>query len=542
MDRTAPSPALQPSPARFQSARTTWHPLYLFNVYRLVLSGLFSMLALWGNMPRPLGEQAPGRFLAICLLYLLFALLSGMTIHLRRPAFCKQVLAQMLVDIAVLTLLMAASGGLDSGLGLLMVVSVAGGSLLIETRTAYLFASVATLAMLGVQAHTFLTSPSTHVSFTLASLYGTVFFATTFLARYLAKRVQETEALARRRGADIAGLEKLNEYIIQQLQSGILVLTPDDTIHLRNATATRLLGLSEDTDRMPLAVVFPELADALRAWRNNPASPVRAIDNLSLLPHFTALGAGQTGTLIVLEDAAAISDQAQQMNLASLGRLTAGIAHEIRNPLAAISHAAQLLGESERLRTPDRRLTHIVVEHARRMNRLIENVLQLSRRDRTRPEHLDLAVWLQQFAEEFRHIHETAAPDLSLDLQAPRLPAYVDPGQLHQVLWNLCINVLDHHENSAAPPAIRLRCQPGTKAHTTCLEVEDRGTPIPPETARQIFEPFFTTRRKGTGLGLYIAREICQANRATLTYQPLQDRGNRFRIVLPDQPPQEAHG
>jgi len=245
------------------------------------------------------------------------------------------------------------------------------------------------------------------------------------------------------------------------------------------------------------------------------------------MPRFTALGRQRgDATLIFLEDTAALAQQAQQMKLAALGRLTASIAHEIRNPLGAISHAGQLLAESAHLDSGEQRLTEIIRDHSQRVNTIIENVLQLSRRGQTNPQTLAIAAWLHNFVDELIRCEKLTPEQLTLTIELDTLNVHIDPGHLHQVLWNLTHNALQH---GGGVLELRLGLN---AAQQPCLEVLDRGTGIAANVEGEIFEPFFTTAASGTGLGLYLARELCELNRARLSYEPRRGGGSCFRITF----------
>jgi two-component system sensor histidine kinase PilS (NtrC family) len=230
--------------------------------------------------------------------------------------------------------------------------------------------------------------------------------------------------------------------------------------------------------------------------------------------------------LILLEDSAQLAHKTQQIKLASLGRLTASIAHEIRNPLGAISHAAQLLAESDKLDQGDKRLTEIICNHSKRVNTIIENVLQLSRRSASHPQELALANWLSEFKKEFVQMDGLRSKQLELDIEPEDVRIQVDPGHLHQVLTNLCQNAFEHAGDETA---VRLQVRRGDKT-AVWLDVVDNGPGIDAETAEQMFEPFYTTASSGTGLGLYIVRELCEINQARLSYHPVPEGGSSFRI------------
>ena len=384
----------------------TWKPLRLLNLYRLIIASLFAVLFNFSVASGFLGKTNPALFEFVSLAYLAFALVSVMTIRRHRPAFPVQVYSQVLGDILAITLLMHASGGVHSGLGTLLVVAVAAGSILMAGRMAILFAAIASLAALIEQVYAQVNHLFESIDYTQTGILGATFFATAILMHVLARRIRESEALAAQRGVDLANMTQLNEYIIQHMRSGILVVDKDNRVRLLNQSAWYLLGMPGNSQLRPLGAIAPELAEQLASWRRDPSAPPRpfrlSATASDALPRFAPLGTDTgAGTVIFLDDSAVVTQQAQQMKLASLGRLAASIAHEIRNPLGAISHAGQLLRESPALDKSERRLTDIIHEQSQRMNTIVENILQLSRRERSQPEDFALRPWMESFIAEF---------------------------------------------------------------------------------------------------------------------------------------------
>ncbi|MFO7483823.1 ATP-binding protein [Oceanibaculum nanhaiense] len=512
----------------------SWRPLRFLTLYRLTLAGLLTAIFFMLPANRALGGQAPWLFGSVSLAYLGFALVAGFAARLRRPRYGIQAFVQILVDILAIVLLMHAGGGLESGLGILLILAVAVGGLLLPGRLAYFFAAVATLAILSEFSLSMLTGHGgSGEDFTRVGLLGAGLFTTAVIAHLLAQRIRETEALAEQRGVDLANLARLNQHVIQRLQSGILVVDEQERVHLMNDTARVMLQTPHERTGAPLRHMSPELSEQLRRWRADPGRAPEiftpAASQVSLAPRFTALGRTHaSATLIFLEDTAALAQQAQQMKLAALGRLTASIAHEIRNPLGALSHAGQLLAESPRLDAGEQRLTEIIRNNSQRMNHIIEDVLQLSRRGQTQPKELVLNDWLRDFIDELVRCGRLVPGQLSLDTSVDAAAVHIsfDPGHLHQITWNLVHNALTHGGGR-----VELRLG-GTAAGQPCLDVLDRGPGIAAETEAQIFEPFFTTAASGTGLGLYLARELCELNRARLGYEPRAGGGSRFRITF----------
>lgn len=516
----------------------SWRPLHYFNLYRLTLAGLFLALIAFNPESKLVGYENPSLFFTVCLMYVGIAVLNSFLIRWRKPPFLYQVSAQVIADIAALTVLMHASGGLQSGLGILIVPAVAGGSLLIARRSAVLLAALGALALLLQQVYALLYHENAEVSFTQAGLLGAVFFGTAFLTQLLARRVRESEALAAQRGVDLANMEQLTEYIIQRMQTGILVVDVHDRVRLINESAWHLLGMPSSPNQRRLADLAPALAQQLQAWRQREvgaAHLLRASPSApEVLPRFARLGTEKsTGTLIFLENTAAMAQQAQQLKLASLGRLTASIAHEIRNPLGAISHAGQLLAESQHLDPGERRMTQIILDHSRRMNHIVENVLQVSRRQRTHPEDVALESWLQHFIDELCQTQEIPRARVRLEVRLPQLTVQFDPNQLHQILWNLCTNALRYTKPREDGIGLELIAGMAEDPPTPYLDIIDFGPGVSNDLIDQIFEPFFTTESKGTGLGLYIAKELCEVNQARLNYLP-RPTGACFRITFAD--------
>jgi two-component system sensor histidine kinase PilS (NtrC family) len=239
-------------------------------------------------------------------------------------------------------------------------------------------------------------------------------------------------------------------------------------------------------------------------------------------------------TLIFLEDTTLIAERVQQSKLAALGRLSASIAHEIRNPVGAMSHAAQLLAEAPSLTPQEKRLADIVVSNGDRVSTIIDNVLQLSRRDSTRQERIELNGWMQEFLTEFRQTSQIEPDSLRFNPQPQDLDVRVDPSHLHQLMWNLCENAFKYGRKAGTNEPVEIQTGRIPGSERPYLEVMDRGPGIPAVESERIFEPFFTGGQGGTGLGLFIARELAQCNRAILAYEPRNGGGSVFRMVFAD--------
>ena len=277
----------------------------------------------------------------------------------------------------------------------------------------------------------------------------------------------------------------------------------------------------------------PQLQAAFLTWKRSPFTGVKPFRNArndtEILPHFSSLG--PRGTLISLEDYGVIAQQVQQLKLASLGSLTASIAHEVRNPLAAINNSVQLVAENDYIEDEDKRILGIAERHCIRINRIIEDILQLSRRDKNNPESIELNFWLKDFAGRFREnrINDHCSINVSTKFA---LTIEFDRSHLEQILSNLCTNTITHNPNRQ-DLQIDIRCGLSQPSGHVCIEVSDNGAGIDPAIVDEIFEPFYTTRHGGTGLGLFIIRELCEINKAKISYSA-NNAGACFRILIPN--------
>ncbi|MGE8363053.1 sensor histidine kinase [Pseudomonas sp.] len=507
--------------------------LRLYHLYRLAI-GLALVLLISSNLDTQLLDLAhPTLFRNLSWFYLILNILVAVLVQ--RPRSLVQVFSLALADVILLSGLFYFAGGTASGIGNLMIVAVAIANFLLRGRVGLLIAAIAAIGLIYLTFYLSLAHPTATAQYVQAGALGALCFAAALFVQGLTRRLQASESLAEQRAADVANLEALNAQILQRMRTGILVLDEQHRVLLANQGALSLLGQTALEGKI-LDPHCPELIKRLQQWQDNsslrPPSLQAFADGPTLQPSFIPLQRGeQQHILVFLDDISQIAQQAQQLKLASLGRLTAGIAHEIRNPLGAISHAAQLLQESEDLQGPDQRLAQIIQDHSRRMNLVIENVLQLSRRRQAEPQLLDLKYWLHRFASEFR----SAAPvtqRLHLETASGTIQTRMDPHQLNQVLTNLVQNGMRYSAQKHKQGQVWLKLFRDADSDLPVLEILDDGPGVPAEQVHHIFEPFYTTENKGTGLGLYISRELCESNQARLDYKPREEGGSCFRMTF----------
>jgi len=511
--------------------------LQLFLGYRVFVA--IAMLVLFFVIERgPLGTHDP-RLFAISVLAYSAVGIGALMLALARPQrIALQAAIAMIVDLALFTLMMYASGGVPSGVGILIAISIALGANIIEQRLALAFAAIASLVVIGEEFISHSLGLFSDTAYVQAGLLGIAYFLLVLLVLTLSARARRSELLAEQRESELIDLAQLNDYVIQQMQSGIVVVDRDHVVQMLNESAWALLGMPTMMRHHPLKDVAPALAREYNAWLTElkDASTILRIASggRDLRARFQRIGQkGHQATLITLEDVSVVSAQAQQMKLASLGRLTGGIAHEVRNPLGAISHAAQLLRESSELPEPDRRMIEIILKNSDRVNEVIESILKLSRQDLPKPKPLVLGPWLKELSIQFEHACTLVPGQLAIEADPWETTVYADSSQLKQIIEVLCDNAIRHFTGDRED--LRLTIAAGIHAESggPFLEFRDNGPGIPPDRIEQLFEPFFTTSNEGTGLGLYIARQLSEANRMRIEYRPME-QGCCFRLSFPN--------
>ncbi|MBA5688146.1 sensor histidine kinase [Rugamonas apoptosis] len=516
---------------------TFWRSLQTLNATRVVIA--LVLLAYLSVDSR--GLRAAGQFFygEVCLGYLLLALVFAlMTLYVQRR-FLLQLMSQIACDLATISLLYIAAGGVRSGLAILYLFPLAGTAILAPLVLALFCTSLVTLFLLGESGWRMLLMEGDMVVLQ-AGLYGAAFFAAVWVVNRMAARLIGQEELAIERGIEIGVQQAVNRLVMANVGDGILVVDPHGQVFAGNPAAQQMLGLAGPELRLRLGDVatLRPLAQAYDDWLADPAhgtayvtikpaepapdgGPAVWHGRPDLAAHLQARfaavdtdGLGTERSVIFLQDVTGIENQAQQLKLASMGRLTASIAHEVRNPLSAIGHATALLAE-DLDSAVHLRLLKIVGDNVSRVNRMVEDILQLSRKVQPHGEPLALDQFLAELKTEFDETHGLPGDVLALAATPGTLVRF-DSLHLREVVLNLLNNAVRYA--SGAPASIRLTLVTG-RARRMELHVQDDGPGISPEVRAHLFEPFYTTSSKGTGLGLYLARELCLNNEAMLDYE-----------------------
>jgi two-component system sensor histidine kinase PilS (NtrC family) len=538
--RTVNRPALQTQP---EVHSQSYQNLALFRVYvayRSLLSIVLLILLVNPNTRTLVGSLNPNLYTTTALVYLATNIPLVGSLSTRLNENQTLMLLVFLVDIMALTLLADTSGGMTSGLPALLVITVAASAVLISNRKlAMLVAAISVLAILLDTTWLILRGVLDIGSLFPAGLLGLLVFGVALMVQTIAHRLGRAEELARTRSSDLYNLQRLNEQIVQHMQTGILLVNNEGLVRVMNQSAMRLLTPERQATEQQggqLEDYCVQLADQFKQWKHSGihrATPFTVVEGGNpVIANFQELQPHVSHeSLVFVEDYTPVTQYAQSLKLNSLGRLTASIAHEIRNPLGAISHAAQLLQESPDLIPSDSRMADIIQHHSERVNRIVESVMQISRREPPKPEQLLLAAWLSEFVREYLNALNRPA-EVTIDCDYKELLIEFDPENLQRIFTNLLDNALRHSKQRTGKETARIHIDIDSTLHQYQINMIDNGSGVAFGDRAKLFEPFFTTMTEGSGMGLYLCKELCEINNADLDYRPTGKGESCFRISI----------
>ena len=521
----------------------SYQDLALFRVYvayRSILSIVLLVLLVSPDTRMLVGSLNPDLYKTAALVYLATNIPLVGTLSTGRNKNQTLMLLVFLVDIVAITLLADTSGGMTSGLPALLVITVAASAVLISNRKlAMLVAAISVLAILLDTAWLILRDVLDIGSLFPAGLLGLLVFGVALMVQTTAHRLGRAEELARNRASDLYNLQRLNEQIVQHMQTGILLVNNEGLVRVINKSAMRLLAPeSPRTEQQggQLEDYCVQLADQFKQWERSGvhrAKPFTVVEGgTPVIANFQELQPHVNHeSLVFVEDYTPATQYAQSLKLNSLGRLTASIAHEIRNPLGAISHAAQLLQESPDLVPSDNRMADIIQHHSERVNQIVESVMQISRREPPKPEQLLLASWLSEFVREYLNALNRPA-EVTIDCDYKELLIEFDPENLQRIFTNLLDNALRHSKQETGKETARIHIDVDSTLNQYQINMIDNGSGVAFGDRAKLFEPFFTTMSEGSGMGLYLCKELCEINNADLDYRPTGKGESCFRISI----------
>jgi len=494
-------------PAQFPfsaSQETLWRTLQTFNATRIVIAVVL-LAYLSVNIKKSAWISEQFLYRETCAVYVLLAVVFAVISAYYKRRFLLQLTSEIAVDIAVISLLYIAAGSEKGGLGILYLFPLAGGAILAPLLLALFFVSIVTIVMLAESSYQALQSVAEE-SVSRTGLYGAAFFASVYVINRLAAKLITQEKLAVQRGLDLQVQQAINRLVLADVGDGILVVGRDGTVFTANPAAERMLGLlvPENSPHCKLTETFSlrPIADAFDAWSaglsNTGPKDAESVTYVMVKPtgetmqqddpggwtarrglavhlrlRFTTVetdGIGTDRTVIFMQDVSEIENQAQQLKLASMGRLTASIAHEVRNPLSAISYAASLMGE-EALDPAQSRLVSIVGDNVTRLNQMIEDILKLSRKAQPRGEPVELVPLLAEILDEFEKTRSVQKGLIQLGGMG-QYRAWFDPLHLREVVVNLLANAVRYASGRTGSIRLTLVGNAGSRLE---LHIQDDG-------------------------------------------------------------------
>jgi two-component system sensor histidine kinase PilS (NtrC family) len=533
--------------------------LTYFLLLRVLVTTLLMLVAFASELAEPSLTVTPKAKLLFTLIGLTYATALIAALLLRQGRGLHWLVpAQASFDMVAITAVVHATGGADSGFVFLYLLSIVATALVLPGLGMALAAFGSALAYVGISmAGRFgwvpLIPGELHFETPLGTILRTLFAnlvafaATTVLARRLATELERAGKRIVAQGTRLAELQAHHAEVIESLTSGLLTVTTHGQVATCNRAAVELLGLEMSggmAPGRPLTELLPGLPEI------PPGGTLRRVEvmvrrsdgsercfGVSVSPLLTATSGAlrPVGSVVNFQDVTELQRMREQVQraqqLAALGRMAAGVAHEIRNPLAAISGAIELLGATAGQDGEEQQeLMGIVTREVARLDYLIAELLDFAR---PRPPHLhpvELAGAVREFARVLAADLRLGGRRLELQLEEP-VWIQADPGQLRQVLWNLARNAA---EASPREAPIALSVSTVTLPRRWAVfSIRDHGHGIPAEGLGRLFEPFFTTKQSGTGLGLAIVHRIVVEHHGEIDVRTPPDGGAEFVIHLP---------
>lgn len=543
----------------------------IYSSYRFIVS-VFFMLMVYINARTDNSSLLPS-FLQQTVLsfYVLLSLILLGLFYVVSKKMRRQLAFGLVLDVVVLSLLLYTAGAPDLQLTMLYMVVVAASFMLLHSSQALIITLLAIIFVIYQQFFYAIANSMSLANLSDALLMSASFLAVGILSWSLSQRLVQLEKVAASHAREVERLNVINQEVITQMVNGVIVIDKQRIV-LANLAAHQLLSMAHDPAAQDLSTAINNTQNDKRQALLHNFQQKLSKQHTQLLKACLSVASGQSRSftydlpaianasvfgklrvqitplkddskLVILEDLRREHASAQQLKLASLGQLTASIAHEIRNPLAAISQASQLLMEdmaeldaknaaSDNQESSssyldmagNHELYKMIFSQTKRVNRIIEDVLKLSRQQKANQQSIVLAEWLPVFLENYFKGH-----DVFLHVKTQPIISF-DTHQLEQVLINLINNGLRH--SSYAHPHAYVEIEVYCVDNDVIIDALDGGTGVKAEELQHLFNPFFTTDQKGTGLGLYLSQAFCEANQARLLYVPEHEK-TCFRLIAP---------
>jgi two-component system sensor histidine kinase PilS (NtrC family) len=520
--------------------------------YRLILTTITLLMGLFIHLQGISPFWGPF-FLFYFLIFLLYSNTIAFALFMRREKtknLSFLIYTQTTADALIITGIIYITGGGESGFTPLYILAILESGVMLERKgglTAATVCSIYYALLLNLQHFWVIPSVSARLPY-----YGNVliytllfyilaFYMAGYLTGYLAEEVRNRGRELIQTKEDYNRLEAFNRDVIQSMMTGLLTINPKDQITFLNRSGEGILRIkAAEYKGRPIKDLFPGFKENFReGLRSRMETTVEKSDGtqirlgLSISPLKDHRG-NKVGQIIIFQDLTLIKEMEESMRksemMATIGQLAAGIAHEIRNPLASISGAIQLLKEEKEGGESSHRLMEIVLAESGRLNRLITDFLLYAQPPKLNKKKVDIAALVDSTLEVFSRSPQWTQGIKLAKIMGPQITITADPQQLEQVLWNLFINAVDAMEGKGL---LDIRAQKDGEGKMVTLVISDTGKGIAAKDIKKIFDPFFTTKDGGSGLGLSIVHKIIETHGGTIDVESRHNRGTTFTLTLP---------
>lgn len=517
----------------------------IYGLYRLMVGFFLVLVNYAANEALKSGRIVSSNILSsqveylVLGLYFILALCFLLVLYFWREHIRRQLLVGFVVDMLILTLLLHSGVTKDLQIVLLYMVTTAACFMTLKLRHAIGVTLIAILSLTFQQIYYAYKGNPSFLSLSDSIALSLALFAVGFLSWSISQRLSLAEASAYKSAKEIKRLHALNKEVIENIVSGVIVTNQVGNVLIINQISEELLRLPLLDTRLNLSAYLFErerqlhtLYKDLVEWytydkesevynlvqpQKEEEPPINIRIHKKKLPEY--------GQLLILEDISREESYAQQLKLDSLGSLSASIAHEIRNPLNAITQASELILEDENAKNSDNfDLLQMIYKQSRRINRIIEDVVKLSRQEPPKQQLIHLKNWLPELIAQH---YPTDNIKLAFRDEGE---IYFDPHHLEQICINLINNALRHTKKTAGLPDAIILIH--TNNRHILMDIIDNGDGVPQKDLPNLFSPFFTKSVGGTGLGLYLSKAFSEANHAKLIYLPNAQK-TCFRLIIP---------
>lgn len=503
--------------------------LKYFSVYSaLITIGLMSLFFMDIDLGF-LGQADPKVYPMVLALHAVMTIVFMVLAFSVGQAHYDHLIAFFLIDITLVAGLIFSSGT-GTSLSYLMIINIAVGNALVSGQKGFLLSAWAAICLVYIEY--FFKQKGFDYNFVNAGTLGLIFFVSALIIQALVKRLHLSVDINRQQADNLLSMEQLTKLVLKRLETGVVVVDDNNDIIFQNAAAQKLLGYPGPIRALPEKMQM-RYEQYLKFPKHKPEPFKAGPTTAKVQIMFTPLMPGTNrGTVVFIEDTNVVYQQAQQLKQQSLGKLSASIVREIREPMKGIYLIAKSISKTL-IASGDRQKHEQIKNHSARIDRIIKNVQSLSSTKASEYEKTPIGKWTYALT---KHLESSLLKNIVLQVKVSRAPMDVicDRSQMQQAIRNLLENaVFFSRQKNGDSARIIIMVGQNKATRETVIDIQDNGYGVGLDDLDHIFEPFYTSEEDKPGLGLYLAKQFCEMNMARLDYVASQ-QGARFRITFPD--------